>query len=177
MQTNIRRDFLPHLCVLFYFLRSQNAMLYDSVYAIINDMRIKIVVDTSIFVSALIGPKGPSRELIQRCLSGEYQPLMGNALFSEYESVIWREEIIGKCPLTTQEILALLASFMNISQWIHIYYLWRPNLKDEADNHLIELAIAGNAQIIATNNIKDFQNAELLFPNLSILKPEEIIRN
>ncbi len=52
-----------------------------------------------------------------------------------------------------------------------------PNLKDEADNHLIELAIAGNAQIIATQNIKDFRNSELLFPNLSILKPEEIIRS
>jgi predicted nucleic acid-binding protein len=102
---------------------------------------------------------------------------MGNALFSEYESVIQRSEILANCPLTSAEISAFLASFMSVSQWIYIYYLWRPNLKDEADNHLIELAVAGNAQIIATHNIKDFQNAELLFPNLSILKPEEIIRS
>jgi len=140
-------------------------------------MAIKIVLDTSVFISALISSKGSSRELIRRCLKGEYQPLMGNALFSEYESVIQREEIIAKCPLTSAEISALLASFISMSQWIYIYYLWRPNLKDEADNHLIELAVAGNAQIIATHNIKDFQNAELLFPNLSILKPEEIIRS
>ena len=140
-------------------------------------MEIKIVVDTSVFVSALIGSQGPSIELIRRCLQGNYQPLMGNALFSEYESVIHREEVIAKCPLSTEETLVLLASFMSVSQWIHIYYLWRPNLKDEADNHLVELAVAGNAQIIATNNVKDFQNAELLFPNLSILKPEQIIRS
>ncbi|MBW4678336.1 MAG: putative toxin-antitoxin system toxin component, PIN family [Desmonostoc geniculatum HA4340-LM1] len=140
-------------------------------------MAIKIVVDTSVFISALIISKGSSRELIRRCLKGEYQPLMGNALFSEYESVIGREEIIAKCPLTSVEISALLASFMSVSQWIYIYYLWRPNLKDEGDNHLIELAVAGNAQIIATHNIKDFRNPELLFPNLSILKPEEIIRS
>jgi putative PIN family toxin of toxin-antitoxin system len=140
-------------------------------------MAIKIVVDTSVFISALISSKGSSRELIRRCLKGEYQPLMGNALFSEYESVIGREEIIAKCLLTSAEISTLLASFMSVSQWIYIYYLWRPNLKDEADNHLIELAVAGNAQIIATHNIKDFQNAELLFPNLSILKPEEIFRS
>lgn len=140
-------------------------------------MTIKIVVDTSVFISALISSQGLSRELIRRCLKGEYQPLMGNALFCEYESVIQREEIIAKCPLTTEEISALLASLMSVSEWIYIYYLWRPNLKDEADNHLIELAVAGNAQIIATHNVKDFQNAELLFPNLSILKPEEIIRS
>jgi len=141
------------------------------------DMAVKIVIDTSVFVSALIGSRGASRELVRRCLNGDYQPLMGNALFSEYESVIHRQEIIAKCPLSTEEILTLLASFMSVSQWIHIYYLWRPNLKDEADNHLIELAIAGNARILATKNIKDFQNAELLFPELSILKPEEIIRS
>ncbi|MDF5714179.1 MAG: putative toxin-antitoxin system toxin component, PIN family [Rhizonema sp. NSF051] len=140
-------------------------------------MAIKIVVDTSVFISALISSQGSSRELVRRCLKGEYQPLMGNALFSEYESVIQRTEIIAKCLLTSEEISTLLASLMSVSQWISIYYLWRPNLKDEADNHLIELAVAGNAQIIATQNVKDFQNAELLFPNLSILKPEEIIRS
>lgn len=140
-------------------------------------MTTKIVVDTSVFISALISSTGSSRELIRRCLKGEYQPLMGNALFSEYESVMQREEIIVKCPLTNEEVSALLASFMSVSQWISIYYLWRPNLKDEADNHLIELAVAGNAQIIATHNLKDFQNAQLLFPSLSILKPEEIIRS
>ena len=137
----------------------------------------KIIVDTSVFISALIGTKGPSRELIRRCLLGDYQPLMGNALFSEYESVIHRVEIIAKCPLSVEEMQVLFSAFMNVSEWIHIYYLWRPNLKDEADNHLIELAVAGNAQIIATNNVKDFQNAELLFPNLAILKPEQIIRS
>ncbi len=140
-------------------------------------MAIKIVVDTSVFISALISSQGSSRELIRRCLQGEYQPLMGNALFSEYESVIQRAEIIAKCPLTSEEISTLLASLMSVSKWIYIYYLWRPNLKDEADNHLIELAVAGNAQIIATHNVKDFQSAELLFPNLSILKPEAVIRS
>lgn len=130
-----------------------------------------------VFISALIGSTGPNRELIRRCLKQEYQPLMGNTLFCEYESVIKRSEILDKCSLTEQEISVLLRSFMSISQWVNIYYLWRPNLRDEADNHLIELAIAGNAQIIATNNLKDLKNAELLFPDLSILKPEEIIRS
>ena len=57
-------------------------------------MAIKIVVNTSVFISALIGSKGSSREIIRRCLKGEYQPLMGNALFLEYESVMQREEIM-----------------------------------------------------------------------------------
>ncbi|NES21829.1 MAG: putative toxin-antitoxin system toxin component, PIN family [Symploca sp. SIO3E6] len=138
-------------------------------------MTIKIVIDTSVLVAALIGATGPSRELIRRCLKGEYQPLMGNALFSEYESLIHREEILAQCPLTSAEIQQLLAALMSVSQWISIYYLWRPNLKDEGDNHLIELAVAGNAQAIVTNNIRDFQNSDLVFPNISILKPQDLI--
>lgn len=135
----------------------------------------KIVIDTSVFISSLISPQGNSRELIRRCLKGEYQPLMGNSLFCEYESVINRDLIKEKCPLTLEEIEILLNAFLSVSQWINVYYLWRPNLKDEGDNHLIELAIAGGANLISTYNIKDFFNAELLFPNLQILTPENII--
>jgi putative PIN family toxin of toxin-antitoxin system len=139
-------------------------------------MKSRIVIDTSVLISTLIGSTGASRELIRLCLQGEYQPLMGNNFFLEYESVILREEIITQCTLTKQEIFTLIDAFMSVCQWIDIYYLWRPNLRDEADNHLIELAIAGNAQIIATKNIKDFSNSDLIFPNLSILKPEQIVR-
>jgi predicted nucleic acid-binding protein len=99
---------------------------------------------------------------------------MGNALFCEYEQVINRDEVLRSC-LSIEEIQTLLASFMSVCKWTRIYYLWRPNLKDEAENHLIELAIAGNAKIIATNNIKDFKQTQLIFPELLIRKPGEII--
>jgi len=47
---------------------------------------------------------------------------------------------------------------------------------DEGDNFLIELALAGNATHIVINNIGDFQNAELKFPGLTIVKPERFLR-
>jgi putative PIN family toxin of toxin-antitoxin system len=140
-------------------------------------MSVKIVIDTNVFIGAIISSQGLNRALIRRCLLGEYQPLMGNALFSEYESVMEREEIIARCPLDRTEILDLLAAFLSVSEWVNIYYSWRPNLRDEGDNHVIELAVAGNAKIVATKNIKDFKEAELVFPDLLILKPEQIIRS
>jgi putative PIN family toxin of toxin-antitoxin system len=113
--------------------------------------------------------------LIRCCLKGDYQVLIGNALFCEYESVISREHIRKQCLLTSSEIADLLAAFISVSEWVPVYYLWRPNLRDEGDNHVVELAIAGNARLIATNNTKDFQGSELVFPDLEILKPEQII--
>jgi putative PIN family toxin of toxin-antitoxin system len=140
-------------------------------------MGVKIVVDTNVFIGAIISSQGLNRQLIRRCLLGEYQPLMGNALFSEYESVMERAEIIARCPLDRTELLDLLAAFLSVSEWVNIYYSSRPNLRDEGDNHVIELAVAGNAKIVATNNIKDFKGAEFIFPDLLILTPEQIIRS
>lgn len=135
-----------------------------------------IVLDTSVFISAIIGTKGPSRALLRQCFEGVYLPLMGNTLFCEYEDVSKRSTILEKSPLTHEEINTLLSSFFNICRWIPIYYLWRPNLKDEQDNHLIELAVAGNAEYLVTNNIKDFNQTELYFPQLTVITPEQLLR-
>lgn len=64
---------------------------------------------------------------------------------------------------------------MAVCQWVHVYYLWRPNLPDEGDNHIVELAIAGYAQTIVTNNTRDFKKPELLFPRINIIKPNEFL--
>ena len=135
-----------------------------------------VVVDTSVFISALIGVRGPSREVIRRCLKGEYNPLISNALFQELEDVSKRPRVKSKCPLSDAEIQELLNAFYSVCNWVPIYYLWRPNITDEGDNFLIELALAGNATHIVTNNISDLTNSELTFPELKIVKPEQMLR-
>ena len=80
------------------------------------------------------------------------------------------------CPLGGREIRDLLNAFYGVCSWVPIYYLWRPNLKDEDDNFLIELALAGNSRSIVTNNIKDLEAAELKFDDLRILTPQQILR-
>ncbi len=135
-----------------------------------------IVIDTSTLISALIGVRGPSREIIRGCLHGDYKPLISNALFHEYEDVSKRNNILRKCPLQESEIRELLNSFYSVCTWVPIYYLWRPNIIDEGDNFLIELAIAGNASVIITNNIRDLVTAELKFPELKIVKSETFLR-
>jgi putative PIN family toxin of toxin-antitoxin system len=135
-----------------------------------------VVVDTSVIVSALIGVRGPSRKIIRRCLTEKYTPLISNALFQELEDVSKRTRVKNKCPLSEAEIHELLNAFYSVCHWIPIYYLWRPNVSDEGDNFLIELALAGNATHIITNNISDFANSELTFPELKIVKPEQMLK-
>lgn len=135
----------------------------------------RIVLDTNVFVGALLGPHGASREVLRRCLRRQYQPLMGTALFLEYESVITRDDLFQDCRLSPEERDALLNAFLSVCQWQTIYYAWRPNLSDEADNHLVELAVAGQASRIVSRNIRDFGQAELHFPGLGIVLPEDLL--
>lgn len=136
----------------------------------------RIVVDTSVFVAALIGKRGPNREVLRRCLTGRYQPLLGNALVAEYEDVIQRPKILAQCPVSADEIRDLLDAFCSVAKWVPVYFLLRPNLPDEADNHLLELAAAGNARWVVTNNIRDFARAELVIPGISIIAPEHLLK-
>ncbi len=39
----------------------------------------------------------------------------------------------------------------------------------ESDNHVLELAVACGAHAIITANARDFDSAELLFPNVRLL--------
>lgn len=136
----------------------------------------KMVIDTSVIVSALIGEQGPSRLLLRKCLTQQIKPVISNALFAEYEDVCFRKNILTLCPLTPMEIRSLLNAFYSTGQWVSIHYLWRPNLTDEGDNFLIELAIAANAKYILTNNPKDFTRAQLQFDSLTIITPEQALK-
>ena len=86
-----------------------------------------------------------------------------------------REELMRKSPASPAEREALLAAFLSACRWTNIYYLWRPNLPDESDNHLVELAVAGGAEAIVTNNVGDFVRGELKFPGLQILTPAQML--
>ena len=136
-----------------------------------------VVLDTSVFVAAILGaPRGPSRQVLRACLTGKLKPLMGTTLFCEYEALLSRDELYQDAPLSAADREVLLDALMSVAAWTTIYFAWRPNLRDEADNHLVELAVAGGATAVITYNTKDLTNAELAFPGLRILTPEALLR-
>ncbi len=134
-----------------------------------------VVVDTNVFVSAVMSKNGASRQIIRLCLQQKLIPLMGNALFAEFEDVCSRDSLFDPKMITRSDRDVLLDAFFASCRWVPIYFLWRPNLQDEGDNHVLELAVAGNASCIVTANKKDFLKSELKFPGIGILSPTEFL--
>lgn len=131
------------------------------------------VIDTNVLVSALHGAGGVSRRIVRACLSGELEPVLGAALLAEYEDVFSREALWRTAATSASEREVILNAFFFRCQWIEVFFAWRPNLPDEADNHLIEIAIAAQAKVIVTKNLRDLKKGELRFPALQILTPKE----
>jgi uncharacterized protein len=133
-----------------------------------------IVVDTSVFVSACLG-RGAANAVLASCLRDEHA-LMGAALFAEYEDVLARAALFRTCRLSADQRHELLDVFLGRCRWTRIYFTWRPNLPDEADNHLVELAVAGGASRIATGNVRDLSRTELQFPGLAVVTPAQFLK-
>lgn len=135
----------------------------------------KVVIDTNVFIGACLR-QGACRAVIGACLEEKLIPLMGVTLFSEYEDVLGRSELFMNCRLNVAERNELLDIFLATCRWTRIYYGWHPNLRDEGDNHLVELAVAGGAKYIVTRNLRDVAKMELFFPGLQAVLPETILK-
>jgi putative PIN family toxin of toxin-antitoxin system len=144
----------------------------DSIYAITMPI---VVIDTNVFVSALRSGNGASREVLRLALQGRIVPLFGNALWSEYSDLLGRN--VWGCETTPQERNEVLAALAAVGRWVRIYFAWRPNLPDDADNHLIELAVAGGAIALITHNLRDLSGGDLRFDGIAVLSPTEFLQN
>ncbi len=135
----------------------------------------RVVLDTNVFVGACIGT-GACNAVVRASLTQRFTPLMGAALFVEYEAVLARDALFAGSCLGSAERSELLDIFLAGCEWTRVYFLWRPNLPDESDNHLFELAVAGGADFIVSRNMRDLKTPGLRFPGLQVMSPEDFLK-
>ncbi len=129
----------------------------------------------NVLVAALLRGGGSARAVLRACLRGPYQPVLGPALLAEYEDVLGRSALFADSVLSAKERAEVFDGLLKRCRWVEVFYAWRPNLPDEADNHLIELGVAAQAEAIVTRNLRDAARGELKFPSLRVLTPEQCL--
>ena len=115
--------------------------------------------DTDVIVSAFISPEGASRRLLLEALKGNVALLLSTPLLVEYESVLHRKEQLSKGRATDAEVTEILDALAGVCVPVVFDYSWRPTGSHPEDELVIETAICGNADALATFNLKDMRDA------------------
>jgi putative PIN family toxin of toxin-antitoxin system len=135
----------------------------------------RYILDTNVLVAAFRSSIGASSALLQRTLHGELPVVVHPKLVYEYRDVLCRPEILEASGRTIHEVEVVLAQLVTKATEIDVRYLWRPNLRDEGDNFVLEIAVAAWPCTIVTHNISDFQRAELRFPHIVLVTPGHLM--
>ena len=123
----------------------------------------RLVLDTDVLVAAFRSERGASRELLLAALDSKYTLLVSTSLWLEYEAVLTRPEQLIAMRLTAEEVRDALAALATVAEPVLIHFLWRPVLTDAEDEHLLELAMNGRADMLVTFNQRDFTAASSTF--------------
>jgi putative PIN family toxin of toxin-antitoxin system len=131
----------------------------------------RVVVDTNVLFAGLYSSTGASHQILRLIDDAVLVPLLSTALLFEYEDVLRRsQEQLRLSDLAVEDVLDALC-VQGESRKIH--FLWRPQLPDPKDDHVLELAVAASGADIVTHNRKDFAGAETL--GVRILAPAELL--
>ena len=131
-----------------------------------------IILDTNVFVTALMSRRGASYKLLSLVGTGLFEMSLSVPLVLEYEDAAKRY-IGDKIALSAEEIDDIIDYLCKVSRHQKIFYLWRPTLKDPRDDFVLELAVNAGAKTIITYNKRDFQGA--VHFDVSIQTPKDFL--
>lgn len=72
-------------------------------------------------------------------------------------------------------IIVLVDYMCTIGDLREIYFLWRPFLRDPADEMVLEVAVEARAEAIVTHNLRNFAGVEERF-GIRVMTPGSFLR-
>ncbi len=134
---------------------------------------IRIILDTNVVYAGLYSADGTSYQVLRAIEQGHVRIVLSTTLLFEYEEILTRKQ--QELGLTDQQIDMILDTLCHVSDHQNIYYLWRPCFSDPKDDHVLEVAVASQAPMIVTHNLKDFKGIEKTF-GIRAIPPKELLK-
>jgi predicted nucleic acid-binding protein len=93
-------------------------------------------------------------------------------LIEEYEAVCLRPEHQFAAGLSEDEARVFVDTVIAMAEEVKIHFLWRPQLRDPADEMVLEAAVNGQAQWLITFNVRDYGTAPSRF-GIQVVTPRQ----
>lgn len=135
----------------------------------------RLVLDTDVIVAALRSPTGASAALLEAALDGKVILVANVALVLEYEATCSRAEHRAAAGLTASEVATFVDAVAALVEPVQSHFVWRPQLKDPADEMVLEAAVNGGAEAIVTFNRRDFGNIPTRF-GVEVALPKDALQ-
>ncbi|MDX1964040.1 MAG: PIN domain-containing protein [Pirellulales bacterium] len=114
----------------------------------------KLVLYTNVLIAGLKSQLGASYKLLSSIDKGLFQVAVSVPLVFEYEAVAKRHSLL--LGLTYNDIDDIIDFICKIADRRSVFYFWRPQLLDPADEMILELAVTAKCDAIVTHNVKHF---------------------
>lgn len=105
-------------------------------------------------------------------LEGRLELLVSVPLMMEYEAVLTRPEHLQAIGLDRGEVNGILDALARVCTPVALRFLWRPRLKDPADEMVLETAVNGGAHWLVTFDVRHLA-AEALDFGIRVMRPPE----
>ncbi len=135
---------------------------------------IRAVLDTNVLVAARRSRSGASNALLRNVDRSTFAMLASVPLFLEYEAVLSRPAHGLETETDRTAVVGFLNYLAGVVEPVRLHYLWRPQLGDVADEMVLETAINGRVDCIATFNTRHFGPAARF--GIEIVTPAELLR-
>ena len=116
----------------------------------------RYVLDTDVIVAAMRSPSGASAALLLAALDKRFTLVANVPLIIEYEATCSRVEHHLAAGLSAAEVQQFLDGLAALAEPVETHFLWRPRLRDPADEMVLEAAVNGHANAIVTFNLRDY---------------------
>jgi predicted nucleic acid-binding protein len=120
-------------------------------------------------------PDGVSAALLLAARHGRITMLGNVAMALEYEATCILAEHRLAAGLDLKQVGVFVDALLAMMEPVETHFQWRPQLRDAADELVLEAAVNGNARAIVTYNQRDFGNAPSLF-GIELLRPADVLR-
>lgn len=136
---------------------------------------LRIVLDTDVMFAAFHSSAGASRHLLLEVLDGKAQLLVSTTLMVEYEAVLTRPGNLAKFGIDAADVLDVLDEVAGLCVPVAFDYRWRPGAADPDDDLVLETAINGAADVIASFNLADMAAGAVPF-GIPVERPKDVLR-
>lgn len=130
----------------------------------------RVVVDTNVIISALIG-KGNPRKVLDIIFSDKVTFCVSALVLAEYENVLQRPKF-SRYPNFALYASSTLKSLHGIAELVEPQTTIRV-CSDPDDDKFLELALDAQAQYLITGNKRHFPNGS--YKNIQIVSPKEFV--